>query len=340
MQNQINSPTAITLLIPTHNRPKYVARCLAFYSSLAQEYEILVLDSSTDQLTQCECKKVGGIEHVPLDSNISFSRKLNIGGELATGTYIAVCADDDIIFPEGLNTCADYLDKHPDVVAAHGNYLRHWVEDSGKIGLRETYVGAFASMLDTDVSALDRLQFHFHDYIPTFYALTRRDCFITSFKATADSGVEFGLSEVLSSAMIVLSGKVARLNVLYGSRESHQHNWVTDARLQQMYCQSFISAAIEAMLELFPHHQQHNARSLFSKLLVVNQGMNKVPLSSKQIALRADTTSNLSFSYCVSDTDSAIVRSQIASLFKTNRAYNRQEMIALREALYLPSQEA
>lgn len=330
----------VTLLIPTYNRPKYIARCLAFYAPYTTDYEIIVLDSSTDLLTHVECQKVPGVRHVSLDSNISFASKLAKGGKLARGAYIVICADDDMIFPEGINACADYLDKHNDVVAAHGNYLRHWEDETGEIGVRETYVGEFASMLNTDIPPLARLQFHFHDYTPTFYALTRKNCFVTSYQATADSHVEFGLSEVLSSAMIVLNGKVARLDVIYGSRESHQHNWVTDARLKEMYCQAFITASIEAMLTLFPQHEQQQARETLSSLLLVNQGMNKLPLTPKQIALRADITNNRDFSYCVSDTDIEMVRLQLAPILKENRGYNRQEMIAIREALYLTSQDA
>ena len=321
----------VTLLIPTRNRPAYLERCLQFYKPYVAELEIIVLDSSDTNESQVLCDGFQQVSYVHYPADISFADKLAQGSLSAGSDFITVCSDDDFIFAEGIAACATFLDENPDYVCAHGKYLRHWFDDDGKLQFYETYLGNHANMLDAALPASERLQCHFTDYTPTFYGVTRKTVFTDAYQTTARLNVEFGLSEVLPSALMVLAGKITRIPVMYASRESHRHNWVTEDRLQQMYSAEKIASTLAELQSRLPV----NEHALLSQLLAVGKGMISVPLSDTALAIRQQKSRTDFADMKITQEEAGWAVNHIAEILLNNQGYSRQEMIKLRESLYL-----
>jgi hypothetical protein len=264
-----------------------------------------------------------------------------MGGQIASQPFITVCSDDDFIFPEGIAKCVEFLKQHADFSCAHGKYLRHWFDELGDFRIKETYTGKFANMLDSDLPPLQRLQFHYADYTPTFYAVTRHEIFCEIYRQTAELGVEFGLSEVLPSSLSVIFGKIARLPVLYASREAHHHNWVTPERKMQMYSEDKIALAMKSLLAASAevvNFDSDNSLSILEQLLKTGIGMVPPQFTADQLQLRNDKTVDYFSKYRVTAQEAEWALSKLAQILLKNKGYSRQDMIKLREALYLAAE--
>lgn len=321
----------VTVLIPTRNRPAYLARCLSYYSTHLNELDVLVLDSSDDGESEQLCADIEGVRYQRYDAATSFAGKLAHGGTLTRAPFVTVCSDDDFIFVEGIAACTRFLAEHDDFSCAHGKYLRHWIEDDGELRFAETYRGHYATLLDTDLPAITRLQCHVNDYVPTFYAVTRTTVFTDIYDATDHAGVEFGLSEVLPSFLSVIVGKIARLPVMYASRESHRHDWVTEERKQQMYSADKITVAMATLSQCLPAQDTKSLLTLFS----VGKGMTGVPLACNIEKMRTEKTARDYQALKIAKEELDWAVNVLTSLLLTKKTYSRQEMIKLREALYL-----
>ncbi len=332
------SPIA-TILIPTCNRPLYLQRCLAFYQHCSQQFQIIVLDSSNNSDSAAITSQYPHVTYHKLPYTISFSAKLAAGGQMASTDFVSICSDDDFIFPQGIRACVSFLTRQPDFVAAHGKYLRHIISDDGKLSFAETYRGKLPTVLDSDLSPAQRLIAHYGDYVPTFYATTRTDIFRTIYQLTAESGVEFGLSEVLPSSLTVLMGKVGRIHQMYACREAHQHDWVTDERKVQMYSADKTNRAISLLAVTMSQQQPEictqYAHELLTQLLIVGKGMASLAPDEHTLQLRHSKSNGWPQSFWVQNEEAKWASDQVAQILLKYCGYTREQMIQLREALYL-----
>lgn len=107
-----------TILIPTHNRPDYLARCVRWFSELG--YTVVIADSSASSLadvyadrrdvTYIHCP--GGFEVYP--------RKLQLALNEVRTPLVAMCADDDFISPAGLDASAAFLTANAEYAFSQG----------------------------------------------------------------------------------------------------------------------------------------------------------------------------------------------------------------------------
>jgi glycosyltransferase involved in cell wall biosynthesis len=95
----------VSVVIPTHNRPAWLAEALA--SVRAQtftDYEIIVVSNGECAETRCKSRSISeahGATYFALDKS-SVSAARNFGVAKAAGDWIAFLDDDDIWFPEKL----------------------------------------------------------------------------------------------------------------------------------------------------------------------------------------------------------------------------------------------
>ncbi|TWU16524.1 TIGR00180 family glycosyltransferase [Allorhodopirellula heiligendammensis] len=118
----------LTLIVPTHNRSRFLRRLLHFLEERRFDADMLIVDSSD-----------------PADAAInttlihSYSSRLNIqyqhrdcgfaqkcGDAVASvSTPFAVfCADDDFLMPESVRSCVDYLQLNQDYSCASGIWVQ------------------------------------------------------------------------------------------------------------------------------------------------------------------------------------------------------------------------
>ena len=117
----------VSIIIPTFNRSNYLK--MAIDSALSQTYpdiEVLVLDDcSTDQTANLAraYSNVKNLRFITNEQNIGFVQNWNKGVSLASGEYIKILGDDDILDNNCIAEQVKILNEHPDVGVVCCNYF-------------------------------------------------------------------------------------------------------------------------------------------------------------------------------------------------------------------------
>src|SRR5512139_2675174 len=113
---------AVTVLIPTFNRTRYVGHAIrSVLQQTRRDLELLVLDDGSTDDTEAVVRAVSDarVRYVRCPHR-GISATLNTGIGLARGPYIARLDSDDEWLPELLATETAVLDADPDVGLVYG----------------------------------------------------------------------------------------------------------------------------------------------------------------------------------------------------------------------------
>jgi glycosyltransferase involved in cell wall biosynthesis len=132
------SPT-VSVCIPTFNRAGMLREAIA--SVLAQtwpDFELIVCDNASGDDTEAVVKSFADerIAYYRNDCNIGQRPNWNRCLSLATGRYIALFFDDDMMMPDNLAEKVAVMEKHPEVGLVHSKF--HIVDPRGKILVHNT----------------------------------------------------------------------------------------------------------------------------------------------------------------------------------------------------------
>jgi glycosyltransferase involved in cell wall biosynthesis len=114
---------AVSVVIPTYNKPDLLMETLGtVFAQTFDDYEIIVInDGSTDDTLN----RLGDVqrEHsekmrIVTQANAGIGAARNRGLDEATGRYIALLDHDDLWMPRKLEKQVQYLESHPQCVAA------------------------------------------------------------------------------------------------------------------------------------------------------------------------------------------------------------------------------
>jgi len=205
-----------TLIIPTYNRPRELARLLGYLTRHAAAFSILVLDSSNDENKALNAALVPGtsldIRLIACDPSMGPWEKFWRGSEEVKTEFCSLCADDDIILPDALAPLTRFLRDHPDFSAAHGWYFSFYFTDH--VGITACVYSS--PSLDQDDPLL-RLRDLFSRYEAITYGIYRAEAMRCALREVQP--VESPMArELLGGALTVAMGKVARLPVFYYGR--------------------------------------------------------------------------------------------------------------------------
>jgi hypothetical protein len=134
--------------------------------------------------------------------------------------YCVFCADDDFVTPNGINQSVEFLEKNPDFAIAHGHYISfHLMTDKkGEHQFSWKPIYPYKSITFPDVKT--RLDFHFSNYYPSFYAVHRTDFLKMIWEETTKFTDDYRFGELLPSMLTLIYGKMKRLDVFFAARES------------------------------------------------------------------------------------------------------------------------
>ncbi len=116
----------LSICLITYNRVKFLESLLprlleAGIGDLS--YEIVLCDNcstdSTEAVATDWARRYPQIRYFRQNKNVGALNNLLSAYRLAVGTYSIYLADDDLLIPEAVAEVVGYLDRHPDVVAAH-----------------------------------------------------------------------------------------------------------------------------------------------------------------------------------------------------------------------------
>lgn len=216
---------AVTLLVPTMNRPEFVARLLRYYASVRFTGRIAIGDSSGPEGIKAAREAVEAF-HGTLDIDYEEYPGLGLADcwkemidRLAT-PYAAYLADDDFLVPASIDRCARFLADHPAYAAAHGAGLGITLDTNGLFG-KVVVCDYYEQTVSEAELAAERLRQHLERYTVTLFSVHRAETWRAMFRDVhLIKDMSFG-AELLPCCLSVVSGKVKELDGLYCVRQSH-----------------------------------------------------------------------------------------------------------------------
>jgi glycosyltransferase involved in cell wall biosynthesis len=115
----------ISIGLPVYNGERYLRQALdAILSQTFADFELIISDNASTDSTPDICKsyaaKDARVRYFRNSSNIGISRNFNRVFELSSGgEYFKWCAHDDLIAPDVVQKCVEYLDQNPEIVLCY-----------------------------------------------------------------------------------------------------------------------------------------------------------------------------------------------------------------------------
>jgi len=200
-----------SIVIPTYNRPRELARLLCFLDRVQVPWRVLVLDSShpperqLNRATVARLRARVGYHEYPIETH-PFD-KFRDGTERVETPFCAFCADDDVILPSGSSSCIDVLRSDADAAVAQGYSFQFLEYPDGRFDL--TNVLYFTPTI-LDKTPLERVAKQFEQYQATTYGHYRTAVLRDVFRAI-EPVKSLLARELLSSALSTVAGKVVRV---------------------------------------------------------------------------------------------------------------------------------
>lgn len=124
-QQILNSPTTVSIIIPTYNRKDYLNHALdSVCCQTYTDYEIIVIDDgSTDGTADWIHTHYPQVKLLQIPTNTGAAAARNLGIKNALGQFIAFLDSDDQWLPDYLQHQIDTLKQTPTAVLSYCNYI-------------------------------------------------------------------------------------------------------------------------------------------------------------------------------------------------------------------------
>jgi glycosyltransferase domain-containing protein len=217
-----------TLVIPTYNRPKPLAALLKYLEAAQPPCRILVLDSSQPEPRAATRKLVQAtnltLDYLEFPSEMHPFDKFREGVHKVTTEFCALCADDDLVVPNGVARCLDALRSNPQASVAQGYSFSFLCQHTGDMDLGNILY--FSSTID-DATPLARLAKLFSRYQAATYGNYRTPVLQRIFDTLKPMTSILG-RELLGSALAAVEGQMIRVPCFSHGRsmdasERYQH---------------------------------------------------------------------------------------------------------------------
>ena len=110
----------VSVIIPTHSRPKLLPRAVESAQSAGTDVEVIVVDDASTDETAEVCRNLKGIKSVRAERNQKVAGARNIGILASTAEYISFLDDDDVRLPGTLDTQIECLKSCPEAGLVYG----------------------------------------------------------------------------------------------------------------------------------------------------------------------------------------------------------------------------
>ena len=215
----------VTLMVPTMNRPEFVIRMLRHYRRLGFKGRIAIGDSSKPELVERTRRAIpdlgGALDVVHLEMpGLGLAACLQQLANRLDTPYATILPDDDFVVPGSLERCIQFLEQHPDYVAAHGAGLTVTLDSNGLYG-NVVFCAPYPQPVSEADRASDRLRDHLGRYQVSLFSVHRAASWrLMMGDVHRMEDVSFA-AELLPCCLSVVLGKVKELEGLYVVRQSH-----------------------------------------------------------------------------------------------------------------------
>lgn len=254
--------SALTVIIPTYNRPDRLRRALRYWSQ--SPYQLLVADGS--DLSNEAIAKEFNISNYFWDNKSSLVDRWVQAIHLVKTEFLLICADDDFVGFDACEKCVDYLQVNPNTSAALG-LLLYFDNSSKRAVFSKAYehyrVPFFETRCDLPIiyaynkkELKNRICHGFRFYYTFMYAVQRTSCIKNGLhgfpKLTNDNPfeIQFNLINLMFGEMVILPflfGVRESIEGSAGSRNSCITKWMhSDPESFKIWCDFCISRLVEA----------------------------------------------------------------------------------------------
>jgi glycosyltransferase involved in cell wall biosynthesis/radical SAM superfamily enzyme YgiQ (UPF0313 family) len=170
-QNNMLTLPIISVIVPTHNRPEMLKEAIqSILDQTFQDFEIIVINDAGQDVSaviqEFNSQKIKYISH---ETNKGLAAARNTGISSATGKYIAYLDDDDIFYPNHLETLFTFLQNSGEKVA-YTDSVRAFQRIEG-----DRYV---TYQKDTPYSYdFDYDRIYYENFIPVLCFMHEKNCF-------------------------------------------------------------------------------------------------------------------------------------------------------------------
>lgn len=170
-QNPKTRNPLVSVIIPTYNRPETLREALV---SLADQtfcdFEVIVVnDGGADVEPElADFRDRLTVRYIQHPTNRERSVARNSGLHVAQGKYIAYLDDDDIFYPDHLETLVEFLENNDYKVAYTDAYRAHQEKENGKYVVRTRNL-TYSLDFDQDLILV-------HNFIPTLCVMHEKAC--------------------------------------------------------------------------------------------------------------------------------------------------------------------
>lgn len=207
---------SIGIMIPTINRSKYLKGALDFYLRSTFGGTIYIGDSSSGAEKEtvkelCEQYETLGLTIKAYSfPAIHDGEVINIVNTYIEPhiKYLAYAGDDDFLIPLGLNYCAQFLEKNPEYVAAHGHRANFIIEETKPklVGMKYGY--------DWDVTTTPSTRWI--EYMRTGIAIAnylhRKDVWQAKYSHARHVRIRYLGPELLPESLMAIAGPIKYLD--------------------------------------------------------------------------------------------------------------------------------
>lgn len=212
----------VTCLVPTHNRTNFLRRWLRFYREFPPGFAVTVIDSSgpaaaAENVALIEAAR-GNLKIRYLHLDLDLMTKCQQALETMTTPFVTLCADDDLVFPEAVAKCAEFLGRNPGYSSALGRTAkvypnRRWF---GRVRLKGYSI--------EDDDPLERCRRLAGNFFTNYYAVYPLETLRANFRLVSDhtdSRATYALAEMLLSQLSAIRGRIKVLPIMHLVLERH-----------------------------------------------------------------------------------------------------------------------
>ena len=248
----------LSIVIPTRNRPSYLARAMAYYAKF-DAIQLIVCDSS-EQPFNAEIPKQVTYHHFP---KASFVEKIQAILPSLAKEYVVLSADDDFLLEHAMIESISFLSVNPTYTSVQGNYIAYY-----NLGKSLYYLPLYTQRIGKSIDAetpLERIASYWGSGIQLFYSVYQKEAFCQVFQ-TADTSIRsLNLLEYHIGLTALLLGKNKYLPVFYSVRELISNSAGTNIGLdvlvsdpnQAVQYEAFITGVSQLFSEVQPSAKHH-----------------------------------------------------------------------------------
>lgn len=228
----INKLDNFTLIIPTKDRPEFLARSLQYYSFKNKDLNVVIVDSSLNSKNTNRklVKRFQPNKKYIYAPGASPDKAVFLGLLSCNTKYSSTIADDDILLIDKVETCINELQKNSALIAVYGHYIQFGIfpyknkYTHGK--LRAVKLISTRSFLESTKEKRLRKYYNSPLRDPLVFSIGKTSTQLKIFRET--SSLAFSqrhvIPEILHTISMLKLGPVKNINKTIVIRQSHPNN--------------------------------------------------------------------------------------------------------------------